>query len=1041
MDDNPLKGGFKKKRVFISYGHDELVVVADRMKSDLIARGHDVWFDSDRIKAGADWESYIEDGLAWVSEKPREGCFLLIMTPYSVRRPDGFCLNELSRAILLNLKIIPVMLVWCEPPLSICRLQWLSMEDCLPLDERMDRYQAKFNILAEAIEYDKLDFEGSNSDLLNILKPLSYDAEVRYNQDRFIGRSWVFSEIDRWLAEPMASRIFWLAGGPGTGKTSISAWLCAHRREVVAFHFCRLDNVQKIDPRRCVMSIAYQLSTQLPEYRERLKSLKFEDVNNLNSKTLFDQLIVQPLSANFKPPDRTILILIDALDEATVAGKNELADFLASEFERTPDWLRVIITSRPDPEVSGPLQAYTPFILDVNDKRNRGDITEFLVRELKIYNNGADLSSSVVDSIAEKSGGLFLYAEWILKELKYNRLSLDHLEDFPQGLGGIYLKYFSHQFPDRKEWESVICTPLETISASLEPIDMGMLSSIFHWNVYEERRFRRSLGSLFIVDTGGIRPFHHSVMEWLTNDKKEDPYFISQVEGHKILAEYGLAEYKKGGNALSSYTIMYLPIHLCMAKRWDDLGGLLKDLNFIRASGKRDKYHLMKIWTLIEERSHLRMADVYGHLIDDPEKEDNYDISFIAELMKDTFHVEEALKLLAYLATEYRSSGETAKLQKILGDQARLLTVKSDFDAAMALLMEQERICRETGNLGDLQSCLYHQADILKFKNYFDRSLALFKEQERICRQIGNMDGLQRSISGQSLIHRVRGEFGDCLALLKEQEKICRELGSINGLEESLGDQGVVMSMMGDLDGAMVLLKEQEKLCRKIGNKEHLRYSLGSQAVIIRWRGDLDGSMALLKDEERLCHEIGSRFSLAESLGDQAIILRLRGDLDGSLALLKQRESASNELGDKYGLEFSLRNEAIILRLMGDLDGSLALLKEGEGICREIGHKRDLAISLGYQGITLYAKGDIDGAMKMYDQAEMMFREMGYMYGLQECLWNKASALYARGKADEALALLREQAVICRRMGLKPDLIKCLEIQGTILHGLENHKN
>jgi tetratricopeptide (TPR) repeat protein len=1018
-----------------------MVSVAERLKNDLIANGHEVWFDAERIKPGTDWECYIEDGLNWVSQDIKNGCFVLLMTPYSIRRPDGFCLNELSKAIQRSLKIIPVMLAWCEPPLSICRIQWLSMEDCIPVEERYGRYEARLRALLDAIEHDKLDFEGSNSDLLNVLKPLSFDAEVRYNQDRFTGRSWVFSEIDRWLAEPMASRIFWLTGGPGTGKTSISAWLCAHRHEVVAFHFCRLDNVQKIDPRRCMMSIAYQLSTQMPEYRERLRSLKFENINELNAKTLFDQLIVQPLSANLKPTGRTILILIDALDEATMGGKNELVELLASEFERTPDWLRIIITSRPDPEVSGPLQAYTPFILDVNDERNRQDIVEFLERELKAYNNGEEPAPEVVEAISDKSGGLFLYAEWILKELKFGRLSLGRLEEFPQGLGGIYLKYFDRQFPDRHEWESRICPPLEVISASQEPMDVGMLGSLFHWNAYDERQFRRSLGSLFIADKGGIRPFHQSVLEWLTNDKKDDPYFISKVEGHKILAEHGLNEYCRGRKAWSHYTTMYLPLHLCIAKRPDDLEMLLKDLDFVRASLQLDKYNLMRLWTLIEEHSRVRMGETYRKQLDLPENEDDGDLTLIADLMKSTFHMDESLKLLTYLASRYRRSSEVSRLQKTLGDQASLLIVKSDYDAAMVLLKEQERICREIGNDDDLQSCLYNQARILLFRNFFDASLALLKEQELICRDIGNMEGLQRSISQQCMILRVRGEYGRCLSLLKEQERICRELGSITGLQESLGDQGLVLSLLGDLDGSMALLKEQEKICRRIGNKNHLRHSLGSQAVIIRWRGDVDGAMALLKEEERLCREIGNKFGLAESMGDQAIILRLKGDLDGAMALLKQRESVSRELGDKYGLEFSLRNEAIILYEIGDLDRSMALHKESEKICHQIGLKRDVAASLGYQGITLQAKGDIDGALKLYERAEQMFREMGYKYGLQECLWNKASALYARGDTDAALVLLREQAEICRHMGLKPDLVRCLETQATILHSLDNSKN
>jgi len=38
------------------------------------------------------------------------------MTLHSVRRPDGFCLNELTHAIMKELSIFPVMVQMSEPP-------------------------------------------------------------------------------------------------------------------------------------------------------------------------------------------------------------------------------------------------------------------------------------------------------------------------------------------------------------------------------------------------------------------------------------------------------------------------------------------------------------------------------------------------------------------------------------------------------------------------------------------------------------------------------------------------------------------------------------------------------------------------------------------------------------------------------------------------------------------------------------------------------------------------------------------------------------
>src|SRR5690349_7460395 len=140
------------RRIFLSYGHDEHRTVAERLKEDLHARGHEVWFDADRLTPDADWERYIEEGLECAAAVPNQGRVVLIMTPHSVRRPDGYCLNEIARALSRRLTVVPIMVVWCEPPLSICRLQWLDMRDCVPLDTQSAKYEAKLEVLVAALE-------------------------------------------------------------------------------------------------------------------------------------------------------------------------------------------------------------------------------------------------------------------------------------------------------------------------------------------------------------------------------------------------------------------------------------------------------------------------------------------------------------------------------------------------------------------------------------------------------------------------------------------------------------------------------------------------------------------------------------------------------------------------------------------------------------------------------------------------------------------------------------------------------------------------
>src|SRR6266849_5821081 len=185
-------------RIFLSYGHDAYASLAVRIKSNLEQLGHEVWFDLERLKPGGDWERYIEEGFEFASKDVESGRFLLLLTPHSVRRPNGYCLNELARACSRQLAVIPLMLSTAEPPLSICRIQWLDFRDCAPAGQHEVKYAEQFKKLLDAIEHNRLDFEGLQARLQSVLPPIDYD-EAYDHLPRFTGRKWVMTEVESWL--------------------------------------------------------------------------------------------------------------------------------------------------------------------------------------------------------------------------------------------------------------------------------------------------------------------------------------------------------------------------------------------------------------------------------------------------------------------------------------------------------------------------------------------------------------------------------------------------------------------------------------------------------------------------------------------------------------------------------------------------------------------------------------------------------------------------------------------------------------------------
>lgn len=148
------------------------------------------------------------------------------------------------------------------------------MRECFPADRHEDRYRKQFGQLVTALAEKQVPFEGVQQRLLNYLQPITYGDDLTRHLSRFTGREWAMTEVDEWLATPR--RVLWITGEAGVGKSALAAWLCDKRPEVAAYHFCRFGNSDRVDARKALLSLAYQLSTQLPVYQDRLNASPLE---------------------------------------------------------------------------------------------------------------------------------------------------------------------------------------------------------------------------------------------------------------------------------------------------------------------------------------------------------------------------------------------------------------------------------------------------------------------------------------------------------------------------------------------------------------------------------------------------------------------------------------------------------------------------------------------------------------------------------------------------------------------------------------------
>ena len=498
MDSNNQKG-----RIFISYGHDEYSEFALSLVDFLKGNGYDVFIDKEGIQTGREWEIKLEEGLLWTKGDGRNGIFILLMTPYSVRRPDGYCLNEMLYALDLGLKMIPVMLKTVTPPLSIYRLQYLDLTDT-----SNDKNACFPRILHSLTTPDKNDVDNPYriTSMMRNLDPLDFTGEIELFSKDFVGRKWSIPMIEDWASKHHGVLV--ITGSAGVGKTALAVFLYNHLPDAIAFYMFRRNDNAKLPLKRFVTTIAYEMSTQIKEYREALKALDlFQMVASLNPSRLFQQLIVSPLKIINRPQEAKFII-IDGLDEAELEGYNQAALFLEENLHYLPDWINVIITTRPHMASLRPLDADMVFELDAMGDHNLSDIKRYVESTMPY------LDRVQREMIIKKSQGSFLYVKRIGDWYRHNRE-----KELPTDIQSFYRLDFCASFPSESDYANSRFF-LELILASAIPLSKAFLEVAAKETTHSVDEFLTMFDPMIRKGKDSkIRIEHSSLVEWLESEQ------------------------------------------------------------------------------------------------------------------------------------------------------------------------------------------------------------------------------------------------------------------------------------------------------------------------------------------------------------------------------------------------------------------------------------------------------------------------------------------------------------------------------------------
>jgi tetratricopeptide (TPR) repeat protein len=566
-------------KIFVSYGHDHNKPIVDRIESDLKAAGYQVWKDETQIKAGNHWRRSIVDGLQdsdWV---------IGFLSKHSVRDP-GVCLDELGIALHAKGGTIATVLlegeVSASPPLSVSHIQWLDMHEWAERQAGDHAafetwYRGKLDELLSVLASPMTEhFAGEIAELERRLQPVSQAADIGVLVEGFVGRDWLLARLDEWQRSAKESRLFWLSGGAGTGKSAVAAWLAHHgRANVIGLNLCRYNVDERRDAGRVLRTLAFQIATRLPDYRrlllDRLKAQDpdGEEVKRKSPAALFSWLLVEPLNLAIdggRSANR-LLIVIDGLDETVRDGRSDLAEILSADAQKLPAWIAIVVTSRPEEPILRQFAALQPVLIEADSAENLDDVRAYIGERLAELDLPAARAEALLGRLVSASQGNFLYLRMLREATSKGTLSLNAPEGLPQGLVGLYERWFRRWFPDRRSYERYVPV-LEVIAAAEHPVPEPWLAQIFAWSKRDAAAMLEGLGSLFERRPDGVSPFHKSLRDWLVDPKKAGADFVvDESAGTRRLVEVLWPSFQQWANepdadVLDRFCVVELPRQL-----------------------------------------------------------------------------------------------------------------------------------------------------------------------------------------------------------------------------------------------------------------------------------------------------------------------------------------------------------------------------------------------------------------------------------------------------------------------------------------------
>jgi NACHT domain len=384
----------------------------------------------------------------------------------------------------------------------------------------------------------------------------------------------ILKKLMAWATDPTDTKIYWLSGMAGTGKTAIAysfSEILESNCMLGATFFCSCAEQNTKNPHLIFPTIAYELALRFSSMRTALMDVlgRDADAGNRIMAQQFNNLIVRPLKAagDELRTQSAVVIIIDALDECD--NQNDISDMLSIILRYSPDLpVKFFITSRPEPEIRRgfnrrEFQPHSRFLLhNVEKDIVSADIKIYARERLLDIADGRSDSNGLLDdwppedqleTLVRLAGCLFIYAaaacEYVAgggnvreRLAVVTSISPRNWNGKTDALDALYdnILTAAYTYADEKEREE-ICQVLRAVIIACNPLSINGLSILLNISGPKVRGSLASLHSIIYIPPSGdpnipVSTFHASFPEYVTDHKRSRDNFVDSSETHQWLA-------------------------------------------------------------------------------------------------------------------------------------------------------------------------------------------------------------------------------------------------------------------------------------------------------------------------------------------------------------------------------------------------------------------------------------------------------------------------------------------------------------------------